>query len=100
MSARSSQSAACAWIRATDHARGWRADGAVPQATKRAPSAQAKEAEIPRVIVIASPSERDDGAMMLSERVTVADLDSEHFASQLIDRLRWAVTDAHQAEQP
>lgn len=52
------------------------------------------------MIVIASPSERDDGAMMLSERVTVADLDSEHFASQLIDRLRWAVADAHQAEQP
>ena len=54
---------------------------------------------MPRVIVIASPSERDDGAMMLSERVTVADLDSGHFAAQLIDRLRWAVADAHLAEQ-
>lgn len=37
--------------------------------------------------------------MTLSERVTVPDFESEHFASQLIDRLRWAVGDAHQAEQ-
>jgi hypothetical protein len=38
--------------------------------------------------------------MMLCERVTVADLDSEHFPRQLLDGLRWALADAQLAEQP
>lgn len=36
---------------------------------------------------------------MLSERVSVADFESEHFASRLIERLRWAVGDPHEAER-
>jgi hypothetical protein len=35
---------------------------------------------------------------MLRERVNVADFESDHFAAQLVERLGWAVEDAHEAE--
>jgi hypothetical protein len=35
---------------------------------------------------------------MLRERINVADLESDHFAAQLVERLGWAVSDAHEAE--
>jgi hypothetical protein len=35
---------------------------------------------------------------MLRERVNVADFQSDHFAAQLVERLGWAVEDAHEAE--
>jgi hypothetical protein len=35
---------------------------------------------------------------MLRERVNVADFESDHFAAQLVERLGWAVSDAHEAE--
>ena len=37
-------------------------------------------------------------AVMLAERVNVADFESEHFRT-LLERLSWAVGDAHTAEQ-
>ncbi|MEA2197490.1 MAG: hypothetical protein QOJ25_1541 [Solirubrobacteraceae bacterium] len=36
---------------------------------------------------------------MLRERVSLADLESDHFATQLVERLGWAVGDAHEVEQ-
>jgi hypothetical protein len=35
---------------------------------------------------------------MLKERVNLADFESDHFAAQLVERLGWAVSDAHDAE--
>ena len=35
---------------------------------------------------------------MLRERVNVADFESDHFATQLVERLGWAVSDADEAE--
>jgi hypothetical protein len=35
---------------------------------------------------------------MLRERVSVADFDSDHFATQLVERLGWAVGDAQDVE--
>lgn len=43
-------------------------------------------------IVISS----DDGHLTHSERVIPSDLDSEHFRRCLIERVQWAVKDAHQ----
>jgi hypothetical protein len=57
------------------------------------------EVQIPRVIVIAAADHQRDGPVMLSERVSVADFESGHFVSQLIERLRWAVVDAYEAER-
>ena len=42
-------------------------------------------------IVISS----DDGHLTHSERVVPSDLDSEHFRQCLIERVQWAVKDAH-----
>ena len=51
---------------------------------------------MPRIIVMADSA---TDSVMLSERVGVADLDSEHFRAQLLERLSWAVGDAHVGEQ-
>ncbi|MGO9960797.1 MAG: hypothetical protein ACLP50_33270 [Solirubrobacteraceae bacterium] len=50
---------------------------------------------MPRIIVTADwPA-----AIVLSERISVADLESDHFRAQLLERLSWAVSDAHATEQ-
>jgi hypothetical protein len=54
---------------------------------------------MPHIIVIADQaSEREESAVMLRERVSVADFESEHFAAQLVERIGWAVGDAHEVE--
>jgi 1,6-anhydro-N-acetylmuramate kinase len=55
---------------------------------------------VPQIIVKADrSSDRGEGAVMLRERVNVADFESDHFAAQLVERLGWAVNDAHEVEQ-
>lgn len=53
---------------------------------------------MPRIIVQAEPTRDHPPVMLMAERVATADLDSDHFASQLIERLGWALTDAEQVE--
>jgi hypothetical protein len=53
---------------------------------------------MPRIIVEAVPSDTDAPVRMMAERVRTSDLESEHFASQLIERLGWAVSDATAVE--
>ena len=55
---------------------------------------------MPHIIVVAD-SERNpaEDAVMLRERISASDLESQHFGAQLLERLEWAVGDAHQAEQ-
>lgn len=55
---------------------------------------------MPQIIVTAKPSDgRTEEAVMLRERVSVADFESRHFADQLVERLGWAVSDADDVEQ-
>jgi hypothetical protein len=55
---------------------------------------------VPHIIVTADRADgRGDGAVMLMERINVSDFESDHFASQLVERLGWAVADAHEAER-
>ena len=55
---------------------------------------------MPQIIVTAdSPNERDSAAVMFRERVNLSDFESDHFANQLVERLGWAVGDAHDAER-
>jgi hypothetical protein len=55
---------------------------------------------MPQIIVTADRgSDRPEGSVMLRERVSLSDFDSEHFSAQLVERLGWAVSDAHDAEQ-
>ncbi len=55
---------------------------------------------MPQIIVVADGrAERHDHAVMFTERVSVDDFESRHFQAQLVERLGWAVGDAHAAEQ-
>lgn len=55
---------------------------------------------MPQIIVVADGrAERHDHAVMFAERVSVDDFESRHFQAQLVERLGWAVGDAHAAEQ-
>ena len=51
---------------------------------------------MPRIIVMPDGATH---AVMLSGRIDVADLDSEHFRGQLSERVSWTVDEAHSAEQ-
>lgn len=55
---------------------------------------------MPQIIVTADRGAAlGEGAVTLRERVTVADLESEHFATQLVERLGWALADADEVER-
>ena len=54
---------------------------------------------MPQIIVTADRTDRSDEAVLLRERVNVADFESDHFAAQLVERLGWAVNDASEVEQ-
>ena len=54
---------------------------------------------MPRIIVQAEPSPgREPASVMLSERIEPGDLESDHFAGRLIERVGWAVLDARELE--
>jgi hypothetical protein len=55
---------------------------------------------MPQIIVIADNlSEDTEPPIMLKERVSVSDFESRHFATQLVERLEWAVGDADELTQ-
>jgi hypothetical protein len=47
-----------------------------------------------RIIVTTDPNDRCDATVLLDECVYSVHLASDHAAAQLVQRLRWAVTDA------
>jgi hypothetical protein len=54
---------------------------------------------MPQIIVMADGStDQRDAMVMFRERVNVDDFESRHFASQLLERLGWAVGDAQEVE--
>ncbi len=55
---------------------------------------------MPKIIVQANQSDSDAGRVTLSERVVATHLQDHHYATQLIERLAWAATDAEQLETP
>jgi hypothetical protein len=55
---------------------------------------------MPQIIVTAdSPTEDGSPPVMFRERVTERDFESGHFAAQLMERLGWAVGDAHAVDR-
>ena len=52
---------------------------------------------MPQIIVQAAPGDRP-GAVTFQERVTGSDLNSDHFANQLVERIGWALFDAEDLE--
>ncbi len=51
---------------------------------------------MPQIIVTAN---RGDDTVTWRERINASDFESEHFAQQLVERIGWAVSDAHEVEQ-
>jgi hypothetical protein len=55
---------------------------------------------MPEILVAAKTDRREDPTIVLyRERVTPADVEDDHSAAQLIERVAWALSDAEQAEQ-
>ena len=52
---------------------------------------------MPQIMVMADQA--SDTPVMLRERVSPADFESDHFAAQLVERLGWAVVDADEVER-
>jgi hypothetical protein len=54
---------------------------------------------MPQIIVTADRATNSRTEVMLKERVTVSDFESDHFQAQLVERIGWAVSDACELEQ-
>ena len=55
---------------------------------------------MPQIIVTANePTDGNEQPVMLRERVSAEDFESDHFQAQLVERLGWAVADAVAVEQ-
>lgn len=52
-----------------------------------------------RIIVMADPTERREAPVLLDERVCSVHIADSHSATQLIERLSWAISDAERAER-
>jgi hypothetical protein len=52
-----------------------------------------------RVIVTTDENEHPDAAVLLEERVYPVHLATDHAATQLMERLAWAIGDAERTEQ-
>jgi hypothetical protein len=54
---------------------------------------------MPQIIVTTDrSSDRGEGSVLLRERVSQADFESDHFQAQLVERIGWAVGDASEVE--
>jgi hypothetical protein len=53
---------------------------------------------MPQILVVTNAPEESQSAVVYRERVSLNDLESDHFSGQLIERVGWAVLDADQLE--
>ena len=54
---------------------------------------------MPQIVVRTSGPESKRGAEVMRERVAASDLESDQFASQLVERIGWALADADSLEE-
>jgi hypothetical protein len=52
---------------------------------------------MPQILVVTDSPEAAD-TVVYRERIVSADLESDHFSGQLVERVGWAVVDANQLE--
>ena len=57
-----------------------------------------RERQMARIVVQAIHSDGEPRRWTLSERIVPENLDSDHYVTHLIERLRWATADAHAEE--
>jgi hypothetical protein len=68
------------------------------QVNWRPPARDDKDRPMPRILVLTEPVQKPDDGVMLDEHIAVSDLASDHFATQLIERIGWALADAESTE--
>jgi hypothetical protein len=51
-----------------------------------------------RILITTDRTRRRGRNVMLDERIATSDLDSDHFAAALIERIGWALVDADDVE--
>lgn len=54
---------------------------------------------MPEILVAATDRGDNPTIVLYRERVTPADMQDDHMAAQLIERVGWAIVDAEQTEQ-
>jgi hypothetical protein len=52
-----------------------------------------------QILVVSDSQAESAGAVVYRERISSADLESDHFSGQLVERVGWAVRDASELEQ-
>ena len=53
---------------------------------------------MPQILVTADRPDDAAAAVLLRERISMLDLESEHFSARLLERLGWALVDADEFE--
>jgi hypothetical protein len=53
---------------------------------------------MPQILVVTDLRDDIDSAVVYRERVSLSDLDSDHFSGQLVERVGWAMLDAEELE--
>jgi hypothetical protein len=53
---------------------------------------------MPQILIVTDRPERTDSAVVYRERITLSDLESDHFSAQLVERVGWAMLDAEEIE--
>lgn len=53
---------------------------------------------MPQILVVTDRHDDPDRAVVYRERVSLTDLESEHFSGQLVERVGWAMLDADELE--
>jgi len=53
---------------------------------------------MPQILVVTDLQDDTDSTVVYRERVSLSDLDSDHFSGQLVERVGWAMCDAEELE--
>jgi hypothetical protein len=53
---------------------------------------------MPQILVVTDTQEETASTVVYRERIALADLESDHFSGQLVERVGWAVLDADELE--
>jgi len=54
---------------------------------------------MPQILVVTDSADASASTVVYRERVSIADLRSDHFSGQLVERVGWAVGDASDLER-
>jgi hypothetical protein len=53
---------------------------------------------MPQLLISTDHRDEDNGTVVYRERINLSDLESDHFSSQLVERVGWALHDADELE--